>query len=66
MLPWFTERFGNPHSAEHGMGQDAAAAVEDARRRAGRTPSSSNAATPHTIAASATLNTYQDNPKACA
>ena len=31
MLPWFTERFGNPHSAEHAMGQDAAAAVEDAR-----------------------------------
>ena len=31
MLPWFTERFGNPHSAEHGMGQDAAAAVEAAR-----------------------------------
>ena len=31
MLPWFTERFGNPHSAEHGMGQDAAAAVEEAR-----------------------------------
>ena len=32
MLPWFTERFGNPHSAEHGMGQEAAAAVEAARR----------------------------------
>ena len=31
MLPWFTERFGNPHSAEHGMGQDAADAVEAAR-----------------------------------
>src|SRR3954452_18548565 len=31
MLPWFTERFGNPHSAEHGMGQDAADAVETAR-----------------------------------
>ncbi len=31
MLPWFTERFGNPHSAEHSMGQDAAAAVEAAR-----------------------------------
>ena len=31
MLPWFTERYGNPHSAEHGMGQDAAAAVEAAR-----------------------------------
>lgn len=31
MLPWFTERFGNPHSAEHGMGQEAAEAVELAR-----------------------------------
>ena len=31
MLPWFTERFGNPHSAEHGMGQEAEAAVEAAR-----------------------------------
>ncbi len=31
MLPWFTERFGNPHSAEHRMGQDAADAVEAAR-----------------------------------
>ena len=31
MMPWFTERFGNPHSAEHAMGQDAAAAVERAR-----------------------------------
>ncbi len=31
MLPWFTERFGNPHSAEHQMGQDAEAAVEAAR-----------------------------------
>ena len=31
MLPWFTERFGNPHSAEHRMGQDAADAVERAR-----------------------------------
>ncbi|MGI4952594.1 MAG: aminotransferase class V-fold PLP-dependent enzyme, partial [Janthinobacterium lividum] len=31
MLPWFTERFGNPHSVEHGMGQEAAAAVEAAR-----------------------------------
>ena len=27
MLPWFTERFGNPHSAEHAMGQEAEAAV---------------------------------------
>ncbi len=31
MLPWFTERFGNPHSAEHRMGQVAAEAVEAAR-----------------------------------
>ena len=31
MLPWFTERFGNPHSAEHGMGQEAGAAVDAAR-----------------------------------
>ena len=31
MLPWFTERFGNPHSSGHGFGQDAAAAVELAR-----------------------------------
>ena len=31
MLPWFTERFGNPHSAEHEMGREAEAAVEAAR-----------------------------------
>jgi len=31
MLPWFTERYGNPHSAEHRMGLDAEAAVEVAR-----------------------------------
>ena len=31
MLPWFTERFGNPHSAEHALGQQAADAVEAAR-----------------------------------
>ncbi len=31
MLPIFTERFGNPHSAEHVMGRDAEAAVEQAR-----------------------------------
>ncbi len=31
MLPYFTERFGNPHSAEHAMGQDAEAAVDTAR-----------------------------------
>ena len=33
MLPYFTERFGNPHSAEHAMGQDAEDAVETARAR---------------------------------
>ena len=31
MLPWFTEQYGNPHSAEHIMGTTAEAAVEDAR-----------------------------------
>ena len=31
MLPWFTERFGNPHSAEHSMGTEAELAVETAR-----------------------------------
>ena len=31
MLPFFTERYGNPHSVEHAMGQDAEAAVETAR-----------------------------------
>ncbi len=31
MLPFFTTRFGNPHSAEHVLGQDAEAAVETAR-----------------------------------
>src|SRR5580700_10450269 len=31
MLPWFTERFGNPHSVEHVMGREAEAAVERAR-----------------------------------
>jgi cysteine desulfurase len=31
MLPWFTEKFGNPHSAEHAMGREAEAAVEAAR-----------------------------------
>jgi cysteine desulfurase len=33
MLPFFTERFGNPHSSEHAMGRDADAAVEQARER---------------------------------
>ncbi len=31
MVPFFTERYGNPHSVEHKMGQDAEAAVEAAR-----------------------------------
>ena len=31
MLPWFTERFGNPHSVEHAMGQEAEQAIEHAR-----------------------------------
>ena len=31
MLPWFSERFGNPHSAEHAPGRQAEAAVEAAR-----------------------------------
>jgi cysteine desulfurase len=31
MLPWFSESFGNPHSAEHVMGRAAEAAVEAAR-----------------------------------
>ncbi len=31
MLPWFTEQYGNPHSAEHVMGRTAEAAVEAAR-----------------------------------
>ena len=31
MLPFFTEHFGNPHSAEHPMGRFAEAAVETAR-----------------------------------
>ncbi len=31
MIPWFTERFGNPHSAEHRMGREAEQAVEAAR-----------------------------------
>jgi cysteine desulfurase len=31
MLPWFSEHYGNPHSAEHVMGRAAEAAVETAR-----------------------------------
>jgi cysteine desulfurase len=33
MLPFFTERFGNPSSTHHAFGQQAAAAVEAARAR---------------------------------
>jgi cysteine desulfurase len=33
MLPWFTERFGNPHSVEHVIGREAEAAVETAREQ---------------------------------
>jgi cysteine desulfurase len=31
MMPWFTKDFGNPHSAEHKLGWDAAEAVDRAR-----------------------------------
>jgi len=31
MLPWFTEKFGNPHSTSHGFGREAGEAVERAR-----------------------------------
>ncbi len=31
LLPWFSEKFGNPHSATHAPGLEAAAAVEAAR-----------------------------------
>jgi cysteine desulfurase len=31
MLPWFTEKFGNPHSVTHAYGREAEAAVEAAR-----------------------------------
>ena len=31
MLPWFTEKFGNPHSTSHDLGRQAAEAVEVAR-----------------------------------
>jgi cysteine desulfurase len=33
MLPYFSEEYGNPHSAEHVMGRRAEAAVENARAR---------------------------------
>ncbi|HLT02995.1 MAG TPA: cysteine desulfurase family protein [Geminicoccaceae bacterium] len=32
MLPYFTERFGNPHSTQHAHGRAAEAAIEQARR----------------------------------
>jgi cysteine desulfurase len=35
MLPFFSEQYGNPHSAEHVMGQSAEAAVEAARAHVG-------------------------------
>ncbi len=31
MLPWFTEKFGNPHSTSHALGRESAEAVEEAR-----------------------------------
>jgi cysteine desulfurase len=31
MLPWFTEKFGNPHATTHAYGREAALAVEEAR-----------------------------------
>jgi cysteine desulfurase len=31
MLPWFTSKFGNPHSTSHAFGREAAEAVEKAR-----------------------------------
>ncbi len=31
MLPWFTERFGNPHSSEHALGREASSVIEVAR-----------------------------------
>jgi cysteine desulfurase len=31
MLPWFTEKFGNPHSVTHAYGREAEAAVDAAR-----------------------------------
>ncbi len=36
MLPYFTERFGNPSSRTHRFGQDAAAAVDRARSQVAR------------------------------
>ncbi|MDE2513624.1 MAG: aminotransferase class V-fold PLP-dependent enzyme, partial [Alphaproteobacteria bacterium] len=31
MLPWFSEKFGNPHSLTHAYGREAEQAVEQAR-----------------------------------
>jgi cysteine desulfurase len=36
MLPWFTERFGNAGSVEHGLGREAAEAVDEARDQVAR------------------------------
>ena len=33
MLPWFTEKFGNPHSRDHRHGWQAEEAIEEARRQ---------------------------------
>lgn len=33
MLPWFSERWGNPHAIDHRFGREAAAAIENARRQ---------------------------------
>ena len=33
MLPYMTERFGNPSSTDHGFGYEASVAVEEARRK---------------------------------
>jgi cysteine desulfurase len=32
MLPYFTEKFGNPHASEHAFGAEAASAIASARR----------------------------------
>ena len=36
MLPFFTEKFGNPHSVDHSYGWDAQEAVEQARQQIAR------------------------------